>query len=171
MIRINLFDFQMGRGIHLLGTEMCTEMTHTMSWDINGWKCDVAVQSPYHVSLDLDSSQRKTAGFVKLARMAKMGDTQIERLVYRCIQVSEDFKKYSGEMVGVLYDITRRKGEVLKRLQINDCSGKKRQEAPELRLKVTSQKTKVHSPRHMCRLDIRCTDDSQQYLCTCPQHI
>jgi len=45
MIRINLFDFQMGHGIHQLGTEMCTEMTHTMTWDINGWKCDVAVQS------------------------------------------------------------------------------------------------------------------------------
>jgi len=41
MIRIKLFDFQMGRGIHQLGTEMCTEMTHTMTWDINGWKCDM----------------------------------------------------------------------------------------------------------------------------------
>jgi hypothetical protein len=144
MIRINLFDFQMGRGgIHQLGTEMCTEMTHTMTWDINGWKCDMAVQSPFNVRLDLDSSQRETAGFVKLARMAKMDDTQFERLVYSCIQESEGFEQFRGEMVGVLYDVTRRKGEVIKRLQINDWGGNTRQEAPELRLQVTSQKTKV----------------------------
>ena len=43
----------------------------------------------------------------------------------------------------VLYDVTRRKGEVIKRLQINNWGGNTRQEAPELRLQVTSQKTKV----------------------------
>jgi len=62
--------------------------------------------------------------------MAKIDDTQIERMVYRCIQESENLKKFSGEMVGVLYDVTRRKGEVFKRLQINDWGGNKRQEVP-----------------------------------------
>ena len=53
----------------------------------------MTVQSPYQVCLDIDSSKLETAGFVKLARMAKMGDTEIERLVYKCIKESEDFKK------------------------------------------------------------------------------
>ena len=75
--------------------------------------------------------------------MAKIDDSQFERLVYSFIQESEDLKQFRGEMVGVLYDVTRRKGEVIKRLQINNWGGNTRQEAPELRLQVTSQKTKV----------------------------
>jgi hypothetical protein len=111
MIKINLFNFQIQRGINLLGTEMCKGMIHTMTWDINGWKCDMTVQSPYQVCSDIDSSKLETAGFVKLARMAKMGDTEIKRLVYKCIKESENFKNYDDEMVGV--HMTLREGRVM----------------------------------------------------------
>ena len=136
--------------------DICVRHEITIAKRQRGFKNSLPTTPPL-LSYQTSARRAKVAG--KMQKAESFTSRALAAKNARKEKETMRFEQFRSEMVGVLYDVTRRKGEVIKRMQINNWGDNTRQEAPELRLQVTSQKTKVENPSSILYIGAALTEN------------